>query len=346
VSLLEEEIEKASKSGVKNLPFETARERGLIVNLEPMSAYVNHVSTLIDLQNIKGAGLRLAVDAMYGAGAGYLPTFVGGSRTNVAEIHGQRNPAFPGLVQPEPVARNLQELSALVKESRAHVGIALDGDADRLGVVDEHGQFISTLHVLALLSLYFLDARKERGPIVKTVTSTDMLFRLGQLYDVPVLETAVGFKYVGPVMMRNNALLAGEESGGYAFRGHIPERDGVLSALYFLDLMVRTGKPPSQLVEYLFTKVGPHFYDRKDVHFKAEERNHLEEKLAGLKPSSLAGERVTHTDQIDGKRIRTAKGWAIMRFSGTEPLLRIYAEAGSPELVNKMLNEAAALLEL
>ena len=159
------------------------------------------------------------------------------------------------------------------------MGIAYDGDADRLGVLDENGRYFNTLQVFALLALYLLEVRGERGPIVKSITSSDMLFRLGELYDVPVLETGVGFKYAGPLMMKENALMGGEESGGYGFREHIPERDGILSSLLFLEFMARTGRRPSELLAMLYERVGEWSYGRRDVPFDDGKRGEFQEAL-------------------------------------------------------------------
>ena len=282
---------------------------------------------------------------MYGAGAGYLPRLLEGSTPQITELHGERNPSFPGMAQPEPVAHNLTALSECVAAQRAHVGIALDGDADRLGIVDEKGQYISTLQTFALLSLYFLEVRGQKGPLVKSVTMSSMIYRLGELFGVPIFETPVGFKYIGPVMTERDALAGGEESGGYSFKGHIPERDGILSGLYFLDMMVKTGKSPSELLDYLFSKVGPHYYDRTDVSFASDRRAEIEERVASHRPDALAGVPVTDRDELDGTRLHLEGGaWALIRFSGTEPLLRIYSEAESPERVHRILEEVGALV--
>ena len=174
---------------------------------------------------------------------------------------------------------------------------------------------------------------------------TSMIYSLGELFDAPVYETPVGFKYLGPVMTERDALAGGEESGGFSFRGHIPERDGILSGLYLLDMMVKTGKSPSELLDYLFSKVGPHFYDRTDVPFAPERRARTEERVASQRPDALAGVRVVGRDEVDGTRFHLEGGaWALVRFSGTEPLLRIYAEAESPERVHRILEEVRALV--
>ena len=276
---------------------------------------------------------------MHGSGMGYLPRLLEGSTGIVEEIRGEVNPSFPGMYQPEPIAENLTQASALVAGGGFDVGIAYDGDADRLGVLDENGRYLNTLQVFALLALYLLEVKGERGPIVKSITSSDMLFRLGELYDVPVLETGVGFKYAGPLMMKENALMAGEESGGYGFRGHIPERDGVLSSMLFLDFMARTGKRPSELLAMLYDRVGEWSYGRRDVPFDVGKRAEFEEALAkSADVAEIGGMRVVSTDAVDGRRFRFEKGWVMVRLSGTEPLVRVYAEAGSEEGVGALLD--------
>jgi phosphomannomutase len=222
--------------------------------------------------------------------------------------------------------------------------LALDGDADRLGVVDETGRFISTLEVFSLLALYLLDHKGHRGPLVKGVTSSIMLNKLGQQFGVDVHEMRVGFKYIGPKMMEVDALIGGEESGGFAFRGHIPERDGILSGLFLLEYMAQTGSTPSQLVEMLFQRVGTHHYSRKDVAFDPQDRARIEERLKSQELTHLAGIAVNSFDEIDGRRFIFDDGWLASRFSGTEPLLRIYAEANRPETVTALLDAAVEYL--
>jgi phosphomannomutase len=226
----------------------------------------------------------------------------------------------------------------------ADVGGATDGDADRLGIVDENGGFITTLQAFALLSLYLLEVRGERGPIVKSVTTTDMVYTLGELFSVPVFETPVGFKYLGPKMMDEDALIGGEESGGFGFRGHIPERDGILAGLYLLDFMVATGKRPSELLAHLYDKVGPHYYDRLDIHFASDRRGEVVERLRGLKLDRIHDAEVASIDTVDGFRYKLADGgWLLIRLSGTEPLLRIYAECKSMDQVQELLAEGRRL---
>ncbi len=322
---------------IEPLPLAEALDQRLVEYLDLAPVYLQHITKLVDLEELRRAGLKVTVDSMYGAGAGYLKALLSGGAVELVEINSERNPLFPGI-RPEPIAANLAKLSATVKEQRADVGIATDGDADRLGIVDEKGEFLTTLQVFALLCLYLLELRGERGALVKTITTTSMVYRLGEIFDVPVRETPVGFKYVAPIMMREKALIGGEESGGFGFRGHAPERDGILAALYFLDLMVKTGKKPSQLVDYLFSKVGHHYFDRVDIDFPQPERQAIIERITRNSPTNIDGVKVVKFDTFDGFRFILADNtWLLIRFSGTEPLLRVYAESSTPARVERLL---------
>ena len=222
--------------------------------------------------------------------------------------------------------------------------MALDGDADRLGVVDEKGRFVTTLEVFSLLALYLLEIKGLRGALVKGVTSSMMLNKLGEKFGVEVHEMKVGFKHIGPKMSEVDALMGGEESGGFAFRGHIPERDGILSGLYLLEYMAQSGKSVSALIDHLFDQVGPHFFHRRDVTFEPMERERISGLLRSEKLTELAGMTVRGSDEIDGRRLFFDGAWLASRFSGTEPLLRIYAEADTPEKVESLIAAAAAYL--
>ncbi|MCH8799790.1 MAG: phosphoglucomutase/phosphomannomutase family protein [Chloroflexi bacterium] len=320
------------------------RGNGLIVDLEPSRPYLERIASLVDLDAIRSAGLDVVVDSMYGAGGGYLPTLLSGGKTNVRELHGGRNPAFPGMEQPEPIAHNLTEISSLIATGGASVGIALDGDADRVGIIDEQGQFITTLDTFSILAQYLLEQKQQRGALVKGVTSSIALNKLGEAYGVDVHEMRVGFKNIGPKMTEVDALMAGEESGGFAFRGHIPERDGILSGLYFLEYMATTGDSPTRLLQRLISKVGPHSYHRRDIGFQQADRERILERLNSSELTEIAGVPILDSDTIDGRRFHIEDGWLAVRFSGTEPLLRIYAEAATPEMVTRLLDGAMEYL--
>jgi len=322
---------------INQLPLAEAMDRRLIESVDLDPAYLEQVNQLIDLEGLRWAKLNIVVDSMYGAGAGYFHRLLTGGNIKIKEINGERNPSFPGI-QPEPIAPHLAKLAASVKRRRASVGLATDGDADRIGIIDEQGTFLTQLQVFALLALYMLEIRGERGPIVKTITTSSMLYRLGELFQVPVYETAVGFKYVAPIMLAHRALIGGEESGGYGFRGHIPERDGILAGLYFLDLMVRTGKTPSALIDHLYDWVGPHYYYRTDTEFPEEARPAIINRLQYDPPQVIDGVPVVKTDTVDGYRFTLADtSWLLIRFSGTEPVLRIYAETDSSSRAQRLV---------
>jgi alpha-D-glucose phosphate-specific phosphoglucomutase len=330
-------------AGVKQIHLDDAIKNGAVQKFDPAPAYIKHIGDMVDIDRIRRSGINIAVDSMYGAGAGYFHNILSGGKTKITEIHKKRNPLFPGL-QPEPIAHNLTELSAKMEKGGFDVGLATDGDSDRIGIMDEKGLFITTLQAYALLALYLLEVRGQRGPIIKTITTTNMLFRLGELYNVPVYETAVGFKYVAPLMMAENAMMGGEESGGYGYRGHMPERDGILSGLFFLDFMITLKKSPSQLIEHLYSKVGPHYYDRMDVDFPPEERESIMKRLKDSKPANIAGTAVREIDTRDGFRFLLKDGsWMLIRFSGTEPIMRIYSESDSMENVKRFLEEGKKL---
>ena len=322
---------------VNRLPLDKAVEQGLVEEPDLDPVYFDQITRLVDLDAIRQAGLKLVIDPMYGAGAGYMKRALGGGTTELIEINSERNPLFPGI-RPEPIAVNLAKLSATVKERGANVGLATDGDADRMGIVDEKGTFLTQLQVFALLCLYLLDIRGERGPIVKTLTTTSMAYRLGEIYGVPVYETPVGFKYVAPTMLAKDALIGGEESGGYGFRGHVAERDGILANLYFLDLMVKTGKNPSELIDYLYSKVGPHHYRRVDIKFPGAKRQAIINRIQNNPPNSIDNVQVLKFDTTDGFRFMLADNtWLLIRFSGTEPILRVYTETDSPARAERLL---------
>jgi alpha-D-glucose phosphate-specific phosphoglucomutase len=322
---------------INQTPLPKALDQGTVQYLDLAPIYAQQLARLIDLEQLRQAKLKVIFDPMYGAGAGYFNTLLGGGAMRLVEINGERNPLFPGI-QPEPIAANLAKLSATVKKERASVGLATDGDADRIGIVDEKGQFLNQLQVFALLCLYLLEVRGERGAMVRTLTSTTMTDRLGEIFNVPVYETAVGFKYVAPVMMEKDAIIGGEESGGYGFRGHTPERDGILAGIYFLDFMLKTGKTPSQLLDYLYSKVGPHYYQRRDFTFPANQRQAITKGVSDNLPQSIDGVKVTKINTSDGFHLTLADtNWLLIRFSGTEPVLRIYAESDSQARVERLL---------
>jgi len=332
---------------VLRLPLSEAIDQGKVEMFDAKPAYLAHLAGLIDVEPIRQAGLKVVVDNMWGNGAGWLSEILDGGRTEIVEVHAARNPIFPEMKRPEPIPPNIDAGLAVGRKLGADAVCILDGDADRCGFGDEHGEFIDQLRVFGLLAYYMLEIRGERGPIVKTLSTTSMLDKLGRLYDVPVVHTGVGFKYVAPAMLEHDALIGGEESGGYAFRGHVPERDGILANLYLLDFMVRTGKTPTQLLDALFAKVGAHFYDRIDTRLSGEEmKAEAKARLDAAKPEemTLGGHKVVEKVTTDGyKFVMDEGGWLLVRFSGTEPLIRVYTETTDEAAVQAILADGLRL---
>ncbi|GAB4502924.1 MAG: phosphoglucomutase/phosphomannomutase family protein [Anaerolineales bacterium] len=329
-----------SVESAKRLPLAQATQSGAVVFFDAHTPYFQHIEKLIDLQPIRDAGLTVMVDVMWGNGAGYFPKLLGGGKTRVIEIHNTRNPSFPEMKRPEPIRPNIDVGLRATVENHADILLITDGDADRCGIGDENGEFVNQLRVYALLAYYLLEVRGERGDIVKTLSTTGMLNKLGALYGVPVHETGVGFKYVAPKMTETNALIGGEESGGYAFRGNVPERDGILAGIYMLDLMVRTGKKPTELLKVLFEKVGgEYFYDRVDSPFSGD-RAAREKMILDAKLATLGGLKVTKLVTVDGFQFKLEDGgWMLIRFSGTEPILRVYCETMHADKVQAILQD-------
>jgi alpha-D-glucose phosphate-specific phosphoglucomutase len=338
ISAIEQQVGEIWETGaIETMPVEDAVSAGRVEKFDAAPDYLSRLGELIDLDRLRRSSLNIVVDPMYGAGIGYFPSLLSGGTLQLTEINNHRNPFFGG-VNPEPIAVNLGKLMGAVPRSGAHAGVAVDGDADRVGLVDEKGNFINQLLVYGLLIMYLLEKKGWRGAIVKSVTTTSMANRLAERFGVPVIETPVGFKYIGPAMQANDAMIGGEESGGYAFRGHIPERDGVLAGLYLLEMLLDYGMPLSAIVDHLQDLAGPSYYDRIDVRFPEERRSEVLARFAGEHPRDIAGQAVDHVQTTDGFKYFLADGsWLLVRASGTEPLIRLYTESSSPEMAQNVL---------
>jgi len=336
----------------KRMPFDDAKAKGLVEIFDPAPEYLARVAELFDLDAFKGAGYKIVVEPLFGSASGYFPRLIGGGRTKLIELHAERNPYFGG-VNPEPIPPNIDEFLARIPKEGADVGLAVDGDADRAGLADEQGNFVTTLTTYALLMWYLIEVRGLRKPVVKTVNMTSMIDRLGQKYGVQVYEVPVGFKYIGPKMLETGAMMGGEESGGFGFAMHLPERDGIVADLFFLDFMLKTKKKPSQLIAELMDIAGPSFYLRRDLHRAAatyaQEKVTVMERLRAAKPGELAGHEVAKTvylDTKDGVKFFVDDGsWLLMRLSGTEPLIRVYAETRSNDELKPMLDAGERMVE-
>jgi phosphomannomutase len=334
-----------SDDDIPRTNFQEGVEAGDIEIFDPKPDYIAQIERLIDLKPLRDAGLKVFVDPMWGNGAGWFSELLSGGTTQVVEIHNTRNPIFPEMSRPEPIPPNIDAGLIASLAVNADVVLITDGDADRVGLGTETGQFVDQLRVFGLLAFYLLEVRGERGPIVKTLSTTSMLEKLGQAYDVPVHQTGVGFKYVAPKMLEVDAMIGGEESGGYAFKGHVPERDGILAGLYLLDMMVRLNKKPSELVDMLFEKIGTHYYDRIDTPLSPEKREAHREKIDAARPTSIAGMKVVDSLTTDGYKFSLEDGgWLLVRFSGTEPIVRVYCETTKADKVQAILQDGLKLV--
>ena len=327
-------------SDVKRIDLETAVKEGKVVYFDASEKYIENLHKLVDIDKIKNSNLTVVVDSMWGNGSNWFTRLLGGGNIKIIEVHNHRNPIFPEMNRPEPIPPNTDAGLQATKDNNADVMIIMDGDADRCGMGDENGEFVNQLRVYGLLAYYFLEIKKQRGPIVKTLSTTTMLDKLGKLYDVPVYSTGVGFKYVAPKMTEVDAMIGGEESGGYAFKGNVPDRDGILGGLFLLDMMVTLNKKPTELLDILFEKVGgPHYYDRIDTLFKGD-REDKKRMIDEATPESFGGLKVTSKDTTDGFKFNLEDGgWLLIRFSGTEPKLRVYCETMHGDKVQAILQD-------
>lgn len=341
ISELERRINEIAARGPEAVK-KAAAEDERVETYDPRPRYYEQIGRMVDLEGIRGSGLRILHECMHGSGYGYVTELAGGGNTTVTELHAHRNPYFGG-VNPEPIPANLQEAIRAMKGGSYDVCVCTDGDADRVGIIDEKGRFIDQLEVYALLMRYLIETRGWKGPVVKSINMTYMADRLAERYGVPVYEVPVGFKNIAPKMMEVDAVLGGEESGGFGIRGHIPERDGILAGLYFADMIVKEGRPLSEILAALETDVGPHAYARHDIHMPREtyesDRQRVLKTLGERAPRTLAGRKVDHVRDDDGFKFFLDDGsWVLLRTSGTEPLIRVYSEAGSAEDVDARLS--------
>ena len=325
-------------------PFADLTASGAVDLRDVTAAYLDMLRERLDIDAIRASGLRVAHDPMHGAAQGLVRALLGDE--HVLEIHGDFNPGFHGQA-PEPIERNLSALSVLIQQGGCACGLAHDGDADRIGMFDERGAFVSSHLLLALLVKYLYEERGLRGRVVKTFSTTHMLDRMANHYGLPIETTPIGFKYIAPKIVEGDVLVGGEESGGIAVKGHLPERDGLYIGLLIVEMMVRRGKTLSALVDELFQAFGPHHYFRQDLHTTPESKAAALERLdgdGGL--DRIAGHSVTSLETLDGFKHRTDGGWLLVRPSGTEPVLRIYAEADTQEGAKALVRDAVEQLGL
>ncbi len=325
--------------GPNLMDYDQARQMALIQRFNPLPAYYDHLRTLIDFDIIAENPQRVVVDSMYGAGRGIIKSILKGTGCEVKEIRGEMNPGFGG-VHPEPIARYLGSLASAISMGLGDFGLATDGDGDRIGAMDERGNFVDPHRIMALALRYLVEKRDWRGPVVRTVSTSRMIDRLAKKYNLPVIETPVGFNHIAEYMLKQDILIGGEESGGMSFRGHIPEGDGILMGLLLIEMVASTRSSLKDLIDDLLKEAGPAYYQRTDLRLnRPVAKEQMAQLLLEKTPPSIGGEKVESVQSLDGvKYILTDDSWLLIRPSGTEPLLRIYAEGRSPEMVQALLS--------
>lgn len=324
--------------GPNVMEYEQARDTNLLTRFNPIPAYSEHLRKLINFDVIAENPQRIVVDSMYGSGRGVLRSVLQGTGCEVYEVRGEMNPGFGG-VHPEPISRYLGALAGAISMGYGSFGLATDGDADRIGAMDERGNFVDPHKIMALALRYLVEKHGLSGSVVRTVSTTRMIDRLAKKYGLPLYETPVGFNHIADRMLKEDVLIGGEESGGISFKGHIPEGDGVVMGLLLVEMVASYGIPLSELVEDLLKEVGPAFYERKDIRLgHPVSKDKMTSYLRDCVPAEIGGEKVTEVSLVDGvKYIMSDDSWLLIRPSGTEPVLRVYAEGRTDDMVKALL---------
>ena len=334
VASIEKRIGRAT---VKRMAFEDAVRMKLAEPADMIGPYLRGIRAFVDLPAIRRAPFRVVVDSMHGAGGRLIETLLAGGRCRVHTLHAESDARFGGQA-PEPIASHLRELSAAVRRSRATVGIANDGDADRLGIVAPDGVWLNPGQVLCVLLLHLVTARRGRGAVVKTVSNTMMIDRLAESLGLRLIEVPVGFKHVAKLMLEDDVLIGGEESGGIGVKGYLPERDGILNGLLLLEALAARGQSLTAILRDLERRFGQWGYGRRDLHLTIVQVDALFARLRTAPPRSIAGVPVARVNTLDGvKLIGRDDSWLLFRRSGTEPIVRIYAETPQRRRLPRLL---------
>jgi phosphomannomutase len=327
----------AAGKEVKIKPADELIRAGLITPVNVHTMYVNEIKRKINLKAIEKSKMKIAYDVMYGAAYGVMDRLLPSVRT----LHDEHNPGFKGI-PPEPLAQNLQELIALIRKEKYDIGIVTDGDADRLGAVDGNGTFISTQMIIPILLKYLFKYKKQKGAVVKTVSVSDVVTRMCEKYGLKLYQRPVGFKFVTELMISEKILIGGEESGGVGTSVHIPERDGVFNSLLLCEYLAMRKMTLYEAVEEIYEEFGRVYYDRIDFHTTDARKKAIMASCAKA-PEKLGPHAVHNIETMDGYKFRVDGGWLLIRASGTEPILRFYAEADSEKKVKSLLHAAMKL---
>ncbi|MFH1050830.1 MAG: phosphoglucomutase/phosphomannomutase family protein [bacterium] len=323
---------------IRCLEFSDYIKMQKISYFDPKESYFRHIKKKIDIDTIRKAKFKILYDPMYGAGIGLMKELLPDSD----ELHNDYNPSFGNLEHPEPIAENLKELIQNVRRYNYDIGIASDGDADRLGAVDQHGNFVDSHKIFMILLKYLYEERKKRGIVVKTVSLTSMVDKFCAKNKIQLIETPVGFKHSAKIMSEQNVLIGGEESGGLGTILHIPERDGIFNALLLMEVMAERGKSLKQLCDELDEEFGIHKFQRRDVQVTPALKEQIL-KACKKKPAKIGKFDILTINDKDGFKFIVEDGWLLVRASGTEPLLRFYSEGKTLSMVNELLDEGMKL---
>jgi len=332
--------------GPNLMDVDQARDMKLIQRFNPIPAYYEHLRTLINSDIIAENPQRFVIDSMYGSGRGVIRGFLQGTGCEITEIRGEMNPGFGG-VHPEPIRPYLGALAGAIGAGMGNFGIATDGDADRIGAMDERSNFVDPHKIMSLALRYLVEKRGLTGSVVRTVSTTRMIDRLAKKYGLTLHETPVGFNHIADYMLKENVLIGGEESGGIGFRGHIPEGDGILMGLLIIEMVAESGVTLYEMVEDLQKEVGPVFYDRIDLRLKYPvSKEKMVAMLVNQPPANIGGENLAEVTTLDGvKYIFNDDSWLLIRPSGTEPVLRVYAEGRSDDMVKALLTYGRSIVD-
>ena len=328
---------------VQSLKLDDAIKTGKVKLEDIRPAHYRAIKKLVEFKLIAKSKLRFAHEALYGVGAGCFDQLLAGTTCKVTTLDGAHDPLFGGI-NPEPIAKNYARSAAYLKKHPHDICLVTDGDADRVGGMDGRGNYVSTHQLICLLLHHFVVNRKGRGRVVKALTTTSMVDKMCAAYGLEMVETGVGFKYICAEMLKGNVLLGAEESGGIGFPGHVPERDGILAGLMLLELLATEKISINKLIANLEKEFGPHRYGRIDTHFPLEKRAALMDFCAKNPPAKLLRSPLKKVDTYDGVKFTAEDGsWLMLRGSGTEPILRIYAEASSEAGAGELLKEGVKI---
>jgi len=335
------------KSKPVKISVQEAQKRGLLKIADLVPGYLRFLKSYLNMRLLKKGRLKVLVDSMHGTANGYIAEVLRGSLCKVTTIHQNFDSTF-GAVKPEPVQSCLREASRLLKGGGFDLGLATDGDADRIAALDSRGRFVNPQQIISLLLLYLLRYRKLKGAVVKTIPGTALLERIAKKYKLKIYETPVGFKHISRLMESKNILIGGEEAGGIGVKNYLPERDGILAGVLLLEMMIANGKTLAGLLEDMQREFGSCVYLRKDIKCLSVDRLKIRQRLASLrKKKSFFGTTIRRIKDYDGLKFSLADGsWILFRLSGTEPVVRIYAESSSLSRTKKLIAEGARKLSL